>query len=68
MAQRGIISAAQLGAASPEAALTTEELRGYLATAFPERRALPEMPAALVKGGGVTRAGLAFWVWECVRP
>jgi len=63
---KGIIPASELETLDPEALVSQEALRQYLQAAFPEHEQFSEMAPELVSNGNVTRAGLAYWLWECI--
>ena len=63
---KGIIPAADLDTLNPEALVPQEALRAYLQAAFPEHEQFTDMAPELLANGNVTRAGLAYWLWECI--
>lgn len=63
---KGIIPVGELESLNPDAPLTSEQLQGYLAAAFPEHEEFSPLSPELLRDNRVSRAGLAVWLWECI--
>jgi hypothetical protein len=64
---RGVVGAADLADFAPDAPASYEAASSWLSRAFPARPVAP-LPPALDAGEQLSRAALAYLLWECAKP
>jgi hypothetical protein len=67
LAAMGIIPQAELDTLDGNAGISAERLGGYVEHMLPAGVSLPAAPDELVHDGALTRAGLAYVLWQAVQ-